>query len=582
MSEPARIPLRPKNAVSATSRAHLNRLSALDALESGFTLFRSTFGSESWRYYLGSGPFVVASIAIWVMNGQIRISNAMLLLESLLLAGAYVWRLQWVSRYMQRVRERAFAVSTSHSAGFSGRIAALSRLLAWKFALSLGAVCGGASWLYSAGQFASIEVAANNAEKISLGGCIKFANQWFGSGLLLLVMLFPLWFAVWVNCLILSIFVPQLLHSVLGLNTLLSTAMGVYALIRSSAFWLATFAGAWLALDPIIKCSYVVVYQHLRSREEGDDLRGLLANLPRERQNKAQMAGLVSSTSSASINALLVLFVLLASSFLTSPVFAAQAPAQNAPTYSDPAHQAQIERLRHALDEESQRAIYRWHDAEHPNPPTWFEKKLRSVGRAIGRALDAIGKFFRRLWPSGLNLSPSSNGSSKWRMQDLRMWLFLILIFTLVAAAVLLWLRRRRNSIPISIPVQIAPLPDLIETALATARSETEWFELSSKLKNEGELRLAVRAAYLGLLAGLGQRQWLSIRRDRTNREYLDEFSRRWRRRPQASVDSRKEIPEKLRGSLRQFDGVWYGSQELSSESVAVYQQNQKDLLNNV
>lgn len=162
------------------------------------------------------------------------------------------------------------------------------------------------------------------------------------------------------------------------------------------------------------------------------------------------------------------------------------------------------------------------------------------------------------------------------------MWLILILIFTLVAAAVLLWLRRRRNSIPISIPVQIAPLPDLIETALATARSETEWFELSSKLKNEGELRLAVRAAYLGLLAGLGQRQWLSIRRDRTNREYLDEFSRRWRRRPQASVDTRKEIPEKLRGSLRQFDGVWYGSQELSSESVAVYQQNQKDLLNNV
>jgi len=75
----------------------------------------------------------------------------------------------------------------------------------------------------------------------------------------------------------------------------------------------------------------------------------------------------------------------------------------------------------------------------------------------------------------------------------------------------------------------------------------------------------------LGLLAGLAQREWLTIRRDRTNREYFDEFTRRWRRRPQGALEARVEIPEKLRGSLRVFDGVWYGSHTLTPAAVAAY-----------
>ena len=92
----------------------------------------------------------------------------------------------------------------------------------------------------------------------------------------------------------------------------------------------------------------------------------------------------------------------------------------------------------------------------------------------------------------------------------------------------------------------------------------------------------SLRSVYLGLLAGLAQREWLTIRRDRTNRDYLNEFTRRWRRRPQAVLDQRIEIPEKLRGSLRQFDRVWYGSHVPTPEAVATYRQDQRELLNHV
>jgi hypothetical protein len=166
-------------------------------------------------------------------------------------------------------------------------------------------------------------------------------------------------------------------------------------------------------------------------------------------------------------------------------------------------------------------------------------------------------------------------------MKDLRLWLALIAALTLVAGAVLFWLRRRGTA-QLSIPITADPFPDLTDTAVASERSEDEWFALAKQLEGEGELRLALRAAYLGLLAGLAQREWLTIRRDRTNREYLDEFTRRWRRRPQAAVEARTEIPEKLRGSLRVFDLVWYGSHALTPAAVAAYRQDQRELLGHV
>src|SRR5437899_430729 len=84
------------------------------------------------------------------------------------------------------------------------------------------------AWLYSASQFASIEAGEDGSERHTIRGCVALASQWFGSGSLLFLMLFPLWVAVWLNSLIVALLVPQLLHSILGVNTLLSTAMGVF------------------------------------------------------------------------------------------------------------------------------------------------------------------------------------------------------------------------------------------------------------------------------------------------------------------------------------------------------------------
>jgi hypothetical protein len=566
-----------------------NRLNPLEALERGFALFQSTFAQEAWRYYIGSAPLVLCFIPIWVVNGQIRIFNGALLMEAVLLAGAYLLRVRMIARYMQGVRHRAFGVPKPNRVGAFDRAAAMGRLLAWKIILSTATLTtlltfAAAPWFYTACEFADLEAGEDAFERHSLRGCLALASQWYGGSLLLFVMFFSLWAAVWLNGFILAMILPQLLRSIFGVTTLLSTRMGTYALLRSSAFWLSLFAGAWLALDPIVKCTFVVVYQHLRSRREGDDLRGLLASLPRERQKKAETIASAGAGHGAKIGSSLILATLLLVGSHTPSAQAARV-SPSAPSVeagADSTRQARLQKLRQALDDESGRAIYRWHDAEHPSPPpTWFEKLLSKIGHGINRAWDALWKFLRKLWPRGLSPSPG-NQKGGWQLKNLRLWLAVIAILTLAGAGVAFSFRRRRETAQLSVPVTIAPLPDLSNAAVASEQSEDEWFALAERLQGEGELRLALRAAYLGLLAGLAQREWLSIRRDRTNREYLDEFTRRWRRRPQAAVEARVEIPAQLRSSLRLFDRVWYGSYTLTPVAVAAYRQGQRELLNHV
>jgi Domain of unknown function (DUF4129) len=589
MSEAVLAPPSSSRAYLPSSCDRRTRLSSLEALERGFALFRSTFSREGWRYYVGAAPLVLCFIPMWVINGQIRISEGALFIEAALLAGSYILRVVFVGSYIRHVRERAFGTPTPKHAGIAAQFAAVGRLLTWKIMLSAGALStlpsvAGPSWFYTACQFASLEAQDDGTERHSFTGCLGLASQWFGGSVLLFLMLFPLWTAVWLNGLILAIMVPQLLHSIFGVNTLLSTEMGVYALIQSSAFWLSSFAGAWLALDPIVKCTFVVVYQHLRSRREGDDLRGLLAGLPRERQKKAQMMAAGAVSSKMATGTLLILTAILGTFWLMTTAAAAQVTAARTITESsiDSAREARVQKMRQALDHESQRAIYRWHDSEHPSSPTWFDKLLTKIGNGIGRAWDALWNFLGKLWPRGLSLPAGKANGGGWNLKDLRLWITLIAVLTLVAGGVLFWLRRKNETASISVPLEVAPMPDLSDTAAAIERSEDEWFALASRLQGEGELRFSLRAAYFGLLSGLAQREWLTIRRDRTNREYLNEFTRRWRRRPQAAMEVRAEIPEKLRGSLRLFDGVWYGSHALTPEAVTIYRQSQLEFLNHV
>ena len=159
------------------------RLNSLEALERGFALFRSTFASDAWRYYVGTAPFVLCFIPMWVVNGQIRLSDDILLLEAAILACAYLLRVWMVARYMQRVRERAFGTPSSKPATATEQAASIGRLVAWKMILSVARWLRFRPSLEQRGSIARLNSAALREEKKVLSANpLAAACRWQISG----------------------------------------------------------------------------------------------------------------------------------------------------------------------------------------------------------------------------------------------------------------------------------------------------------------------------------------------------------------------------------------------------------------
>src|SRR5215469_880412 len=100
MSEAAPAPTATQRGRPASAHSRRHRLNPLEAMERGFALFQATFAREAWRYYAGAAPLVLCFIPIWVVDGQIRISDGLLLLEAVLLSGAYLLRVLMIASYM--------------------------------------------------------------------------------------------------------------------------------------------------------------------------------------------------------------------------------------------------------------------------------------------------------------------------------------------------------------------------------------------------------------------------------------------------------------------------------------------------
>jgi hypothetical protein len=105
------------------------------------------------------------------------------------------------------------------------------------------------------------------------------------------------------------------------------------------------------------------------------------------------------------------------------------------------------------------------------------------------------------------------------------------------------------------------PAPDLSdETVGAEQLPEDGWTALGRELLERGELRLALRAFYLGSLAHLASRQLISLARFKSNRDYERELRRRGHSFP-ALLSTFGE-------NVSVFERIWYGAHEINRELV--------------
>jgi hypothetical protein len=113
----------------------------------------------------------------------------------------------------------------------------------------------------------------------------------------------------------------------------------------------------------------------------------------------------------------------------------------------------------------------------------------------------------------------------------------------------------------------IQPTADVAnENIGAEQLPEDGWTRLAHELLARGELRLALRAFYLGSLAHLAGRNLITLARFKSNRDYERELRRR--------AHAFAELLPLFGENVSVFDRTWYGRHDVDGELVTRFAAN--------
>ena len=326
---------------------------------------------------------------------------------------------------------------------------------------------------------------------------------------------------------------------------------------------------AWLTLDPLLKATLTLRAFYGRSRTSGEDL---LAALRR--------SGGVKKTVLA---AMLLAFTLTA----VPRAGAATGPEAPAPvvTAAGADSAAAGEQLDRALASELRRSVYRWDRPEdHPGQASSpFERIADWLNEKAGAISDRLEEFWNRVkkWFEGEARRPEKHGgatvpegSSGFRHS--MFWLLVVLVAGLAGLLGVLAcrvLRNRNAPAPAGADAPPAePEPDVAaEDTAADALPSDGWFGLAAELRRKGDFRLALRALYLGTLAGLAARSLIRIARHKSNADYVREFRRH-----------AHAMPDKVAlfgGLARSVNAAWYGMAAVDEDACRDFEKNARNLV---
>ena len=161
---------------------------------------------------------------------------------------------------------------------------------------------------------------------------------------------------------------------------------------------------------------------------------------------------------------------------------------------------------------------------------------------ALVRLLQDFMRWLEKLFPKRRNVDPGR--------VDIAGWIARILIIGL-AAFVLLYvikilLQRFQRSGSVKVKKKREPRIVLGER-LEPEATATDLLAEAEALARQGDLRAAIRKAYIALLVELGERKLISLAHHKTNRDYLN------------SLRTIPQLHSQMRGLTDSFERHWYG-----------------------
>lgn len=541
-----------------------SRTGALDLIEEAVYLVRRLPAAVLVLYYAGAVPFVLIFLYFWADMSQGPLTNARIAEAALGVAGGYLWMKFWQTFYACRVRE--WLTGSERSKWTPGRI---WRVLAGQaFIQSWGILVKCLALVipfFFAPVYAFFSIATVDGARY--GGVRKLMSRAFSHARsggrevyvqVLLLLVFGVF--IFLNIITLILFLPYLLQVLFAIDTEFMRA-GWSA--GNSTFFAAAAGLTYLALDPLLKGTFILRSYYRDARNTGEDLK---VDLKRETGRKSASAPLAT----------LLLFACLLGGVLSPATAQAAGSRETEATeegISGEELDSRIERVltkreydwrlpRPGAEEEEEGVLRTFVEAVG----RWVHELWVTVGTAVGAALTWLGeKFF------GGGRDPVDQRAPVDWAQGLRVFVFIAALVTLGLILLLAWQtwRRRRQ---ITLRATAEPLrarPDLKdEDVTADALPVDEWSRMAAEFKAKGEIRLALRAYYMASLAALAERQLVVLAKAKSNREYRQELARR-------AHDQTGRI-EAFDHNCRVYEEAWYGMHSVNEDILSNFEANQE------
>lgn len=531
-----------------------NGAAGIEIIEEAFHLLKSAPASTLVTYHAGAVPFVLGFLFFWADMSHSAFASGHLASASLGLSLLFLWMKAWQSIFafrllaqLQHVDPPALNVGLFTRIFVRQTVIQPSGLIVLPIAALVMLPLG---WVHAFYQNVTLAVADHDL-RTACGRAAANARLWPGQNHVVLLMTGGFAVFVFLNCVTVSLAVPQLAEMFLGIETRFSRDTLV---MLNSTFFSATLGLTYLCVDPLLKACHVLRCFHGDSLRSGADIRSRL-----RRRTSASVAGLV---------------VLLMGLVLAGEAGAQEGTSEVARVESPEAVSAT--ELDRTIDDVIRQSKYAWRlPRETLTDPEGGEGFLAGFLKGgVEMLRDAVRSFFDWLERALRGKGPTVGGGASWAGLSRGLLAVLILLVGVGLGFLVLHLVKNRRPKANAIPVaSVDVVPDLEDESVSADRlPDDEWSRLGREFVERGEFRLALRAFYLASLAFLAERGLLSIARFKSNCDYERELGRRAHALP--------GLLPRFGENVVVLDRVWYGNHVADEQLVERFVANVEEIRN--
>ncbi|MEW5724530.1 MAG: hypothetical protein AB1896_15575 [Thermodesulfobacteriota bacterium] len=552
-------------------KSYIRDRGAIEMVEEAVHLLRLAPAGDLALYYLGALPFVLGLLYFWADMSRSAFAQAHVEAASLGLALLFVWMKAWQSVFCRRLtsrlrgrppypltwRQAVRLIATQTAVHATGLLLLpLALLAALPFA-----------WAYAFYQNVTV-LGGDGPEglRAAAGQAWSQARLWPRANHLLLALLTLFGFFVFLNLVSALLFVPYLLKSLLGVETVFTR--GDASIILNTTFLATAGTLTYLCLDPLLKAVYTLRCFYGAAQTTGEDLRVELA----EAKDRARS---------------LAAFLLALTLALLSAAPLAAEVAESRPAAPPPA--VSPKELEESIGRVLGQREYAWRlprekTAAEEQPPgllagvvDWIYQKTRAAAKTVRRWLRSLVDWLEKVFPKKRPQYREEKGAGSGWIGSVNLLLFAVLAVLVCAAGVVFYraYKRRQKTEAAVAASPAAAAPDLADEATtAEDLPGDEWLNLAREMIEKGEYRLALRALYLATLAGLAENEMIILARYKSNLDYENELSRR--------TTGRLDISLAFAQNVTAFDQAWYGHYEVTPEQLHQFNQNHAQIITGV